>query len=341
MKKNIFFIILVALAAFSIAAVGAWFSVYGLTKVFPAGILTFILFGSLEFAKLVIVSFVYRFWKITNLLQRIYLIFATVVLMTITSAGIYGFLTSAYQTTANELTIIDSESKIIDSKKEFLVLEKNRYQEEIDSKNNQVNNYISNRTLQENSIVEMLGKGADTNFTSGERWVFRNNANKTQSSLKDTKNQITELRDENGILYIKINVINDSIASLDRQLITMQNTDFSAEIGPLKYLSNLTDQPMDKVVNWLSLLIIFVFDPLAIILIISLNQLMLFSGFDPFVGTKSYKKLKKKEPELKIEPKIQKLEPKIQKLKPNMDGIEKISNINKAQFIPKDQSFHS
>ena len=141
MKKNIFFIILVALAAFSIAAVGAWFSVYGLTKVFPAGILTFILFGSLEFAKLVIVSFVYRFWKITNLLQRIYLIFATVVLMTITSAGIYGFLTSAYQTTANELTIIDSESKIIDSKKEFLVLEKNRYQEEIDSKNNQVPNF--------------------------------------------------------------------------------------------------------------------------------------------------------------------------------------------------------
>ena len=116
-KKNIFFIILVALAAFSISGVGAWFSVFGLTKIFAAGWLTFVLFGSLEFAKLVIVSFVYRFWSITKIFQRIYLILATIVLMAITSMGIYGFLTNSYQKISSKNKVQNSEVAIFEMKK--------------------------------------------------------------------------------------------------------------------------------------------------------------------------------------------------------------------------------
>lgn len=294
--KNLFFIIILALAAFSIAGVGAWFSVYGLTKVFPAGLLTYILFGALEFAKIVIVSFIYRFWKITKKLQRIYLIFATLVLMAVTSAGIYGFLTNSYQSTSNELSIINSETKVLENKKEFLVLEKTRYEDEIQSKNNQINTYISNRTAQEKLVSDLYTKSLEEDQT-----IYRIRAKETQDALKNIDLNINKLRDENTLIYGKISVLNDSIGSIEKQLIEIQNTDFSAEIGPLKYLSNLTGKPMDKVVNWLALLIILVFDPLAIILIISLNQLVVHSGWEPFAATKSYKKLKEQEEKEKEE----------------------------------------
>lgn len=288
--KNLFWIIIVAIAAFVLAGVGATFSVYGLTKVFPAGWLTFVLFGILEFAKIVMVSIIYRFWKITKKFQRIYLIFATVVLMAVTSAGIYGFLTNAYQKTSNELTIIDSQSQIVENKKEYLVLERTRYEEEIESKNNQINTYISNRTGQEKLVSDLYNKSLEEN-----QGVYRNRAKETQDALKNIDLNINKLRDENNILYNKINVLNDSIGSLDRQLIEIQNTDFSAEIGPLRFIAKIVNVSMDKFVNWLALIIVLVFDPLAIMLIIILNQLIIHSGWEPFAGTKPYKRLKEQE----------------------------------------------
>ena len=97
MKAKLFPII-IALAALSVSCSAAFYSVYGLGKLFAgASTQVMIMAGSLEFAKLVIASALYQYWDSINKILRTYLTIAIIVLMTITSAGIYGFLTGAYQ----------------------------------------------------------------------------------------------------------------------------------------------------------------------------------------------------------------------------------------------------
>src|ERR1035437_3230239 len=104
MKKNWLFIILLSMAALSLAGTAAYFSVFGLTKLFyAAGLGITILAASLEFAKLVTVSYVYRFWKTIKKGLRVFYVFAVIFIMFLTSIGIYGFLTGAYQKSANKL----------------------------------------------------------------------------------------------------------------------------------------------------------------------------------------------------------------------------------------------
>lgn len=278
-SRNLFFIILLALAAFSIAGVGAWFSVYGLTKVFPAGILTFILFGALEFSKIIMVSFVYRFWKITKLFQRIYLLLATIVLMSITSMGIYGFLTNSYQATANKLEANDKNIKILTAKKDRYQLEYNEY-------NSEKTNL--------NSTISELTKGLSNNTI---QYVDKETGQLVTSTSKATRkvleSQLQDAKSRRSIIYDKTEALSDSITKYDLLILEKTNIEgISGEIGPLKYVAELTGKDIDKVVNWLSLLIIFVFDPLAIILIVSLNQLIAFSEIDPFKKSKKYNKLK-------------------------------------------------
>lgn len=279
MKRNLIFIILVALAAFAIAAAGAWFSVYGLTKVFPAGLLTFFIFGALEFAKLVVVSYVYRFWKITKFFQRIYLILATVVLMGITSMGIYGFLTNAYQTTSTQLEIVDKRTSILEMKRDRYQQEYAEYNTEKESLNQQVNELTKGLV---NNQIQYIDQETGQLVTSTSR--------ATRQALQE---QLADAKDRRTLIYDKTEALSDSIAKYDMEILDLKSTEVAgAEIGPLKYIARLTGLSMDRVVNWLSLLIVFVFDPLAVVLIISLNQLMVFSGFDPFSKTKSLKQLK-------------------------------------------------
>ena len=278
-SRNLFFIILLALAAFSIAGVGAWFSVYGLTKVFPAGILTFILFGALEFSKIIIVSFVYRFWKITKLFQRIYLLLATIVLMSITSIGIYGFLTNSYQTTANKLEANDKNIKILEAKKDRYQLEYNEY----NSEKTNLNSTISELTKGlSNNTIQYVDKETGQLVTST-----------SIATRKALESQLQDAKTRRSTIYDKTEALSDSITKYDLLILEKTKVEgLSGEIGPLKYVAELTGKDIDKVVNWLSLLIIFVFDPLAIILIVSLNQLIAFSEIDPFKKSKKYNKLK-------------------------------------------------
>ena len=278
-SRKLFFIILLALAAFSIAGVGAWFSVYGLTKVFPAGILTFILFGALEFSKIIIVSFVYRFWKITKLFQRIYLLLATIVLMSITSIGIYGFLTNSYQTTANKLEANDKNIKILEAKKDRYQLEYNEY----NSEKTNLNSTISELTKGlSNNTIQYVDKETGQLVTST-----------SIATRKALESQLQDAKTRRSTIYDKTEALSDSITKYDLLILEKTKVEgLSGEIGPLKYVAELTGKDIDKVVNWLSLLIIFVFDPLAIILIVSLNQLIAFSEIDPFKKSKKYNKLK-------------------------------------------------
>jgi hypothetical protein len=249
--KNKIFPLLIALSALSVSASAAFYSVSGLSKLFAgASLEVIIMASSLEVAKLVIASLLYQYWDSLNKGLRAYLAVATCVLILITSAGIYGFLSGAYQETANKEGIVTQQITALETKKAL-------YEETRD-------NFLEDRKSN-NELRGTLSKGSTTQFTdkNGNLVVRTNN-----SAIRN----IESTAKENERLATKLDVVNDSIFSLETQILEAKvNSEAASELGPLKYLSELTGIEMNRIINWLLLVIIFVFDPLAIALVIAAN----------------------------------------------------------------------
>ena len=249
--KNKIFPLLIALSALSVSASAAFYSVSGLSKLFAgASLEVIIMASSLEVAKLVIASLLYQYWDSINKGLRAYLTVATCVLILITSAGIYGFLSGAYQETANKEGIVTQQITALETKKAL-------YEETRD-------NFLADRKSN-NELRGTLSKGSTTQFTdkNGNLVVRTNN-----SAIRN----IESTSKENERLATKLDVVNDSIFSLETQILEAKvNSEAASELGPLKYLSELTGVEMNRIINWLLLIIIFVFDPLAIALVIAAN----------------------------------------------------------------------
>lgn len=127
------YVILLALAGFSISIIAAAFSVIGLTKLFAgSAIAVGLMATALEFAKIVSAGFLYRYWQQTNFLMRIYLTAAIVILSGITSMGIFGYLTNAYQKTSQELKISEQGLSTLDAERLNVEKEMKRIQAYID-----------------------------------------------------------------------------------------------------------------------------------------------------------------------------------------------------------------
>jgi hypothetical protein len=249
--KNKIFPLLIALSALSVSASAAFYSVSGLSKLFAgASLEVIIMASSLEVAKLVIASLLYQYWDSLNKGLRAYLAVATCVLILITSAGIYGFLSGAYQETANKEGIVTQQITALETKKAL-------YEETRD-------NFLADKKSN-NELRGTLSKGSTTQFTdkNGNLIVRTNN-----SAIRN----IESTAKENERLATKLDVVNDSIFSLETKILeTRVNSEAASELGPLKYLSELTGIEMNRIINWLLLIIIFVFDPLAIALVIAAN----------------------------------------------------------------------
>jgi len=241
--KPFIFPTIVALSALSVSTSAAFYSVSGLIKLFAgAAFAVGIMAGSLEIAKLVTASLLYQYWGKLNKVLRTYLTIAAIVLVLITSAGIYGFLSAAYQTTANKEAITEQRIAALETKKHLY--EQNR------------DNYLSE-------------KKSLTQNTSELRSALTNEKLKSKKSFEKQINNISKTDDR---VSSKLDISNDSIFALNNRILELKtNSSSTSELGPLKYLSNLTGKPMDKIINWLLLVIIFVFDPLAIALVIAAN----------------------------------------------------------------------
>ena len=126
--KNRMFPAIIALTAFSVSASAAFYSVTGLSKLFAgASTEVLIMAGTLEVAKLVIASLLYQYWSKINKVLRVYLTIATTILILITSVGIYGFLSAAYQQTATEASIVDEKIDLLRLKQERYKEDRNYY----------------------------------------------------------------------------------------------------------------------------------------------------------------------------------------------------------------------
>ena len=250
---------IIALSALSVSASAAFYSVSGLSKLFAgASFEVIVMATSLEVAKLVIASLLYQYWGKLNKLLKIYLTVAAFVLVAITSAGIYGFLSAAYQETATKSEIVDSEIGVLELKKSRFEENRTYYIEEkkqLDQSISDLRNGLSNNVIQY--------KDKET----GE--IITTTSSSTRRALQKELDNAVERRD--GISS-NLEVVTDSISSLEVKILeTSSGAELASELGPLKYLSELTGKPMNEIINILLLVIIFVFDPLAISLVIAAN----------------------------------------------------------------------
>ena len=258
LKKG-FFPSLLAFSALSVSASAAFYSVSGLSKLFAgASFEVIIMAGSLEVAKLVIASLLYQYWDTINKWLRTYLAIATVVLVLITSMGIYGFLSAAYQETYSKLLIQENQIEFIENKAKFYEEDLQRYDTELARISENIN-ILSNAKA---SGIQVR----DTTSSTG----FRQTISTTELRLAQSRIAVEE--ENRKAVQSKREVAADSLQTFRLQILDLQNTNETAsELGPLQYLSGLTGTPMDKIINWLLLVIIFVFDPLAISLVVAAN----------------------------------------------------------------------
>ena len=251
--------LLLGLAALFIATAAAFFSVTGLSKLFAGASTAVILMASsLEFGKLISAGFLYNYWDKINKALRTYLLVGVFVLILITSAGIYGFLTSAYQITADQLGVVDKQIELVE-------LKKGRFQEQLDG-------YTSEKKQLAESISE-LSKGLSNNVIqykdkeTGE--IITTTSSSTRRALE---RQLNDAKSERERVSQKIEVLSDSITSLDIKVLNIQqSSEVAGEVGPLKFIAEATGKPMNTIVNWFALFIVFVFDPLAVTLVIAFN----------------------------------------------------------------------
>ena len=262
MFKNIkkgMFPFLIAFSALSVSASAAFYSVYGLSKLFAgAQFQVIIMAGSLEFAKLVTASLLYQYWDVINKTLRTYLSIATFILVLITSMGIYGFLSAAYQDTYSKLSIAENEVAFLENKKLFYEEDVARFDKELA----QISNNISILSNAKASSIQVR----DTSSSTG----FRQTISTAELRLSQKRIEVEE--ENRKDVYEKRTIAADSLQKYQLNILELQsNNEVAAELGPLQYLSGLTGIPMDKIINVLLLIIIFVFDPLAISLVVAAN----------------------------------------------------------------------
>jgi hypothetical protein len=255
--------LLLGLSALFVAFNAAFFSVSGLSKLFAgAAFSVIIMASSLELAKLITAGYLYNYWDKINKSFRIYLSLAVVILILITSLGIYGFLTSAFQDTFNQYSIKEKQLAFLQQKEKFWGDDVVRYDEEL----KRISNNISTLSNAKSSSIQVR----DTSVVGG----IRNTISTTELRLSQKRISVEE-ENRKGV-QSKREVAADSLQGIQLKILDLESMEgVSSELGPLEYLSGLLNKPMDQIINWFILIIIFVFDPLAVALVIAFNNAVL------------------------------------------------------------------
>ena len=236
--------ILTFITSLAIAAVAAWYSIIGLTTIFSAAVVPIIIMGVvLEIGKLVAAAWVYQNWKETNVLLKSYLVSAIVVLMLITSMGIYGFLSKSHIDAGINTTEISVKLERLDNR--------------IDSEQRQIDR--AEKTLKQlDDRLEKMNEGWFITRGIQQREKEQEERQQLNNIIKKSESEIDKLLDKKSEYQLEVK-------------------NFEVEVGPIKYIAALVygDEAknyLDNTVRYVILLLIFVFDPLAVLLLISANQ---------------------------------------------------------------------
>jgi hypothetical protein len=247
--------------ALGLSGTAAYYSVVGLSVVFVGVAIPVIIMGSfLEISKIAIATYLHDKWKETYGVLKIYMTIALVTLSIITSLGIYGLLSTGFQGNIAKLEIGEKQVKNVEVKKK-------RFEE--------IKLELTKEKTTLDGDITKLRDGLSTNTTTqtvdqktGQLITRANNANR-----KSFEGQLKEAQVRRDTISKKIDAFNDSITKLDVQILDMQSQEISgSELGAIKYISELLDWNIKKTANLFILILIFVFDPLAITLVIATNQ---------------------------------------------------------------------
>lgn len=277
--------------ALAVAGCAAYFSIWGLSQLFAGASTAVIIMASvLEVGKIVTTTALHTYWDKLATTLKIYLTISVGVLMMITSAGIYGFLSNAYQKTANKLEIHEGEVGVLTAKKEIFEKTIAENKNIIETKTKRIDQLSGLRTNQETRIDNTKG-----NY----------NKDRVRRDIENSNKEIQKLSSEVDELNTKNITLSDSVSKYNVAALELKGgSEIAGEIGPLKYISELTGVPMGNVVNYMILLLIFVFDPLAIALVLATNRVFQLEGkktplepsLDPIKPTNSNIKEEPKEP---------------------------------------------
>jgi hypothetical protein len=241
-------IFLTFLTAILLSGVAAYYSVIGLAAIFPGSFMPVVIMGSvLEGSKLVTVSWLYRNWKECPFLIKTYLCMAVTILMLITSMGIFGFLSKAHMEHSADNAPLVNKVAIIDEKI-------NTLRGNIDANRKTIKQY-------DEAVDQVMGRSTD-----------EKGADKAVTIRKAQQKDRSRISSENEQFQKSITLLQEERAPLSTELKKIE-----ADVGPIKYIAALaygeaTTDIMDKAVRLVILLIIVVFDPLAILLLIAANM---------------------------------------------------------------------
>jgi hypothetical protein len=247
--------------AVGLSLTAAYYSVMGLSILFASVAIPVIIMGSfLELSKIAITTYLHDQWKKTYTMLKVYLTTALVILSFITSLGIYGLLTTGFQENISKLEIGGKEVANVQLKRDRFNEIKKEYTLEkttLDNDISQLRNALSTNTTTQ-TVDKKTGQ-VISKANTGNRKAF--------------ESQLTLALENKTKTSTKIEALNDSLTNLDIQVLNMESkSQLGNELGAIKYVSELTGMPIKKTANIFILLIIFVFDPLAIILVIATNQ---------------------------------------------------------------------
>ena len=301
---------LVIFTSLLIAGCAAYFSVYGIGLLFSgATVAAMIMASSLELGKLVTTSWLFRYWNKANILMRTYMIVAVFALMAITSLGIFGFLTAAFQKSSLETELSINKIATLETQK---LEEKGK----IEATKKSIDKIYALRSSQESRLTEVL-----TNT------LIARNPIQLQNIQNQINDQIGDLNKQLDAENEKLKSSSDKTSKLDESIFKLKvDNSQKKDITTFKFVADQFNTTIQNVVKWFIAVLIAVFDPLAVILLLAYN-ISTNKVYDE--ETNDYEIYKDQKPVKKEEPIVEPKETTVEKV------VEKIVEVEKPVEVEK------
>lgn len=239
------FTVILAFSALFVAGCAAYFSVLGIATLFAGSFWPVtIMAASLELGKLIATSFLYRYWNKIAVWLKLYLIVAVVVLMFVTSLGIFGFLSAAYQVNAVKFSQVDQQIALIENQKLNL-------NQELEQNTKRIETLNQIRVAQEQRVQE-----------AGNYRLPREQA---YAAIDKANEELKTINQRNQAIQAEKFQKDQEILQLNQQFAEVK------DVGTFKFVAETLNRPLDKIVIVFICILIVVFDPLAVALILALN----------------------------------------------------------------------
>jgi hypothetical protein len=268
---------ILGLSAFLLASCAAFFSVKGIALLFAASFWSVaIMAGSLEIAKLVSASYLYRYWSVIHNLLKKYMLSATILLMCITSLGIFGFLSDAFQRNFSQYSLNLNKIKSLKSQQNF-------YISQIDFNKSKLKDLIELQKTYQTSLDNAVKQDVTTTKTIDGGFFSSSKTEKvTDVKLVESKNKIVEGSQSNiNNLFSQISTVTSDLQNLEKQslensqeIMNLESDNTKGEIGTFKFVADAFGLKIETAVRIFIILIVIVFDPLAVCLVIAYNSMI-------------------------------------------------------------------